>query len=500
MKQLDDLRKEIDRIDKEIMNLLNKRFDITNKIGTIKRAKSEQTLNKDRENDILIKALEQKNSTQTKKVYESILDISKESQKYNSYLLIKDASYTYSTLIHNLFNNPYYKALENTSLEELLESDNYHFKGLNITNPYKSEAYEYCLKNDIELDSYAKRTKVINLIISGEKKKAYNTDYIGFKSLLDYHNISLDNLDVLILGNGSTSKTIEEVLKEYSCKSVHIAVRTKRNDDEIYLNEITSLSNIDVVINATSYGVYPNIELDPLVDLSNTNTSLIIDVNYNPNRPSLALKHPNIKYINGLFMLVEQARISEELIMDKTISIDESINVYKNVLKQTLNFCLIGMPFSGKTTLGEILSQKYGKIFFDSDIILKEESLSLAKLLSLGLTLEDYREYESRVIETLAFVDNAIISTGGGVIENPSNIFFLKQKGLIIFIDTPLDILKSRIKSDRPLVKNESDLEKLFEKRYNIYKENADIIFKCSGNLDQDAKNLEALINEYFNN
>ena len=136
----------------------------------------------------------------------------------------------------------------------------------------------------------------------------------------------------------------------------------------------------------------------------------------------------------------------------------------------------------------------------DSDIILNDENLSLAKLLSLGFTLEDYRAYESSVIETLASVPSCVISTGGGVIENPDNIFFLKQKGPVIFLDTPFDILKTRIQNNRPLVKDEKDLLKLYERRYNNYLAQADIVIKCDSDIDTIISLLEVKIHEYFNN
>lgn len=500
MSQLDKLRKSIDKIDDELMKLLDERFALTNQIGKVKQAEQIEVTNNDREEEILSKGYDFNNQLPINKVYQEIFKISKGMQKLNSYLLIKDASYTYSPTIHALFGNPYYQPLEDTSFEEFINNPNYHFKGVNITNPYKGDAYNYCLNNNIELDEYALKTKVINFVINNGKLKAYNTDYLGFKSLLEYNNVDLTNQDVLVLGNGSTSKTVQAVLEEYNPKSVTVAVRTKRNDGEIYLTDINNLNNVDIIINTTSYGVYPSLEIEPLISLECLNPKLIVDVNYNPYRSILAIKNPNIKYINGLYMLVEQARICEELIQEKEIDSSNTIDVTNKVALATSNISFIGMPFSGKTTIGQKLSAKMGKSFFDSDIILKEENLSLAKLLSLGFTLEDYRAYESSVIETLASVTNSVISTGGGVIENLENIFFLKQKGLVIFLDTPFDILKTRILDNRPLVKNENDLMRLYNKRYQSYIANADIVIKCDSDIDTIISLLEVKINEYFNN
>ena len=76
----------------------------------------------------------------------------------------------------------------------------------------------------------------------------------------------------------------------------------------------------------------------------------------------------------------------------------------------------------------------------------------------------------------------------------------LKQNGLVVFIDTPLDTLSSRIKNDRPLVKNENDLKQLYNKRYESYKKNSDIILNGNQDIESIIQELEVKLNEYFSN
>lgn len=498
MKELNNLRNEIDNIDNQLMELLNKRFKITQKIGSEKIKNNQPIENLERENDIISKTYDYEEQTVLEKCFKQIISISKEQQMFSSYLLLKDASYTLSPLIHSLQGNDYYKAIEGTCLEEFI-SKKIPFKAVNISNPYKKDAFKYCLNNNIELDKYAKKTSIINLIINSGTLKAYNTDYLGFKYLIENNNISLKNKNIMLLGNGDTSSTIQKVLEEFQTNNVFVVARTIRNKNEISYTDAKNLKDIDIVINATSYGVMPNLELDPLIDLSNFNLECIIDVNYNPNRSALGINN-KVKYVNGLDMLIEQARIAEEMIQNKPIDQINNEYVKKEVLNKTLNLCFIGMPFSGKTTFAQNLSAKTGKTFFDSDIILKDENLSLSKLLSLGFSVSDYREYEKSVIETLATLSNSIISTGGGIIEDIDNVNILKQKGLIIFIDTPLDILEKRIKNDRPLVKDKNDLKKLYEQRYDKYLNCSDIILDGSKDINQLILELEVKLNEYLNN
>lgn len=499
MKELNNLRKEIDSIDNELMELLNKRFKITQKIGKEKIKNNQPIENIERENDILSKTYDYEEQNVIEKCFKSIFSISKEQQNLNSFLLIKDASYTLSPQVHKLLGNEYYQAIEGINLEDFLNKDDLLFRGVNITNPYKKDAFQYCLENNIELDEHAKKTGIINLVINKGNLKAYNTDYLGFKYLIEKNNIVLQNKNIMILGNGDTSTTIQKVLEEYHPNNVYVIVRTIRNESEILYKDADKIKNIDIVINATSYGVMPNLELDTLLNLNNYNLEYVIDVNYNPYRSALAINN-NFKYVNGLDMLIEQARIAEEIIQNKCIDDSNNDFIKNEILKNTLNLCLIGMPFSGKTTLAQNLSAKTGKTFFDSDIILKEENLSLSKLLSLGFNVADYRDYEKSVIETLATLSNSIISTGGGIIEDIDNINILKQKGLIIFIDTPLEILEMRIKNDRPLVKDKEDLRVLYNKRYQKYLNCADIILDGKKDIEQILLELEVKLNEYLNN
>lgn len=499
MKEITNIRKEIDKIDDELMDLLNKRFQLTKKIGKEKQKNQEEIENFDRENDIISKTYNYSEQKTIEKCFKEIIKISKNQQLLSSYLLIKDSSYTLSPLVHSLLGNDYYQALEINNINDFFNSLDYYYRAVNITNPYKKDAFNYCLNNNIELDEYALKTNIINLITNNNKLKAYNTDYSGFKYLINNNNINLDNKNIVLLGNGDTAKTIKKVLEEFNCKNIYSIVRTKRSENEILFKNAYNLKDIDIIINATSFGVMPNLTTSSLLDVNRIKPEIIIDVNYNPFRGNLSLNN-NCKYINGLDMLIEQARISEEIIQNKKIDISNNNNIKKEIYKQTLNLCFIGMPFSGKTTIANTLGAKHKKIVFDSDIILKEENLSLSKLLSLGLSEKDYREYEKNVIETLATLSSSIISTGGGVILDADNINLLKQKGLIIFIDTPLEILKMRLSNDRPLIKNIFDLEKLYHQRYDLYKKYSDIILDGSKTIKQIILELEEKLNEYFNN
>jgi shikimate dehydrogenase len=84
------------------------------------------------------------------------------------------------------------------------------------------------------------------------------------------------------------------------------------------------------------------------------------------------------------------------------------------------------------------------------------------------------------------------MSTGGGAVLRKENVDALRLNGVIVFIDRPLDQLKAT--DSRPLSNDRSKLERLYEERYQIYKDTADIIVKTGGSKEDSVEKLwEAL-------
>lgn len=131
---------------------------------------------------------------------------------------------------------------------------------------------------------------------------------------------------------------------------------------------------------------------------------------------------------------------------------------------------LIGMPGCGKSTIGEELANKINYDFCDMDKYIEEISNSTVKEL-FNISEEYFRDYETLACKELSNKSNIIISSGGGVIKRKKNIDFFKDKGIIIFIDRPIeDILKDVDTSSRPLLSDgKSKLYNLYSERYNLY-------------------------------
>lgn len=138
---------------------------------------------------------------------------------------------------------------------------------------------------------------------------------------------------------------------------------------------------------------------------------------------------------------------------------------------------LIGMPGSGKTTIGKILGKALSLEFYDMDeYIEKITSKSIIELFESGE--EHFRDIESNACRELSQKEKVLISTGGGVIKRKENIDAFKENALIIFIDRPLEkILKDVDVSKRPLLKEGKErVINLYKERYDLYKKYADEI------------------------
>lgn len=152
------------------------------------------------------------------------------------------------------------------------------------------------------------------------------------------------------------------------------------------------------------------------------------------------------------------------------------------------NLVLIGMPGSGKSTIGVILAKKTSRDFVDTDLLIQiSEERSLQDIVDRD-GYAALRKIEERVLLDLR-VRNHVVATGGSAVYSDQAMAHLKSEGLVVFLDVDLATLESRIPdfSTRGLAKRpEQSLTELFDERFGLYTKHADLTIPCGGLTHED--------------
>ena len=141
------------------------------------------------------------------------------------------------------------------------------------------------------------------------------------------------------------------------------------------------------------------------------------------------------------------------------------------------NITLIGMPASGKSSVGVVLAKRLGKKFVDTDIVIQEKYGKLLKELIEEHGDEGFREIEDEVNAGLD-LDNSIISPGGSVVYGEKAMQHLKEISVIIYLELSYTAIKSRLGDLRErgiTLKEGQSLKDLYLERVPLYEKYADI-------------------------
>lgn len=382
-------------------------------------------------------------------------------------LLGRRLGHSFSPEIHKALGCPGYglRELEPEELPEFFKKR--EFSGLNVTIPYKLAVMPLV----DEVSPEAREIGSVNTVVNrGGRLYAYNTDIDGFTAMLRSAGIELRGKKAVVLGSGGTSLTARAAAKKLDAAEI---VVVSRSGEDNYEN-LSRHRDADVVINTTPVGMYPSCPAAP-VDLTLFDRlSGVADVVYNPRRTGLLLQAErlNIPCTGGLRMLVWQAKRAEELFFDRSIPEARAETVLNELCRSTQNIVLIGMPGSGKSTIGRILSRISGREAVDTDAMVVEKA---------GMTIpeifEKYGEEHFRRLETEAVAESGkrsgiIITCGGGVVTQERNYPLLHQNGVIFELRRDLEKLSTRA---RPLSRDLGALRDMYEKRKPMYEAFRDV-------------------------
>lgn len=162
---------------------------------------------------------------------------------------------------------------------------------------------------------------------------------------------------------------------------------------------------------------------------------------------------------------------------------------------------LCGFMGCGKTTIGKILAEKLKTEYIDTDeYIVSETGMTIPQIFE-KMGEPYFRKTESGVIRELCG-KNAVIACGGGAMINRENAETAAEHGVTVFLDVPFSVCLSRIKDDenRPIVKNNSlnQLEKIYDSRYNIYKENSVLCVNADTSPENAAEIIKNAVISYY--
>ena len=400
-------------------------------------------------------------------------------------LIGEKLGHSYSCEIHEKIADYHYE-LREIPLEELADFfAKRDFKGINVTIPYK-EAVMPLLD---EISDTAKAVGAVNTVVNRVGRLyGYNTDYFGFSYMLDLAKIDVTGKKTLVLGTGGTSLTARHVLADRKAAALLIVSRT----GTLNYQNVYDHTDAEIIVNTTPVGMFPNNGESPIDITGFPKLCGAVDVIYNPLRTAFISQALSlgIPAVSGLSMLVAQAVAAHEYFFDKPFA--NRTQVIEDILRQctarVCNLVLVGMPGSGKTTVGKRIAALTGLPFYDADDVFAE---------TFGKTPEQvinqdgeavFRGMETDVLKELTKRSGCIIATGGGAVKKAENRVLLKQNGYVAYIERDVEKLAT---DGRPLSAGGAEhLKKLFAERDGLYRSVADRCFPIGENPGKCAEEI----------
>lgn len=407
-------------------------------------------------------------------------------------LLGEKLSHSFSPRIHRaLVGDRYtYELFERDpeAVEGFIKGD--EWDALNVTIPYKQAVMPYL---DVISDEAA-RIGAVNTVtrLPDGRFKGDNTDYFGFRRTLTACGCDPKGKKALVLGNGGAAATAVSVLTDMGAEVILLG-RSDRSvggiSPEPYETVYERHPDAEVVVNCTPVGMYPKLIGQSPVELSRLpHVTAVFDMVYNPARTALLQEADRlgIPAYNGLLMLVAQAKRACELFLGEELEDDLIDTIVADIARETGNIVLVGMPGSGKSTVGKALAEALGRPFLDTDAMIVEGAARPIPEIFATDGEEVFRALETEAVKKAGMMSGAVIATGGGVVTRERNYAPLSQNGRIVFIRRDPDKLPT---AGRPISRS-TPMEELYTKRLPLYKAFADLEADNNGEVEDTVKTI----------
>lgn len=403
---------------------------------------------------------------------------------------------------YELFETP----LEN--LSEKLDVLRHTANGFNVTIPYKIDILDYLeyVSPEAKLIGSVNTVKTTAGFLHG-----YNTDIDGLEYCFKKDGILVNKKSALIIGCGGAALTSAYYLAKNGAKITVCArdtlkliafqkqcmERSKINVDIVNIKNLSG--NYNIVINCTPVGMSPRFDEMPIDPNKIKNTEYYFDTIYNP-RKTLLLKNfekTNTKCRDGLLMLIVQAAKAQEIWQGIKFS-ETDINktyfnlalyMFKALAKENINIiCLTGFMGSGKTTVGKKLASLLDFNFIDTDSEIEKKYGKITAIFK-NQGEKQFRDYETEILKQTLKNKNAVISSGGGILEKNSKL--IKDKTYNIYLECDFfELTKRAYNKSRPLFTDLDKTEELYKNRLPVYENSCHLKINGCDTVDNILLNI----------
>lgn len=398
-------------------------------------------------------------------------------------LLGAKLGHSYSKPIHQQLADYDYElyAVTPEELRELMLSR--AFRGLNVTIPYKKDVLPYL----DEASDEVREVGSANTLVVGEdgKLRGYNTDLAGFLSMADHAGVTLTGRKVVILGSGGTSLTAQAAARRRNARQIVVVSRSGEvNYERLYAEH----TDAEIIINTTPVGMYPNNGESPVNLSAFEACEGVLDVIYNPFHTALLQQAEarGVPCSNGLWMLVAQAKFAAEHFTGRAIPDAKIAEVYAKMRAEMSNLVLVGMPGSGKSTIGRALAERMNRRFVDMDeLIVTLAGKSIPEIFAQAGE-DGFRAVETEAARQCGREKSLVIAAGGGAVTRTKTMDALCQNGEIVWIERPPEALATE---GRPLSQGGLDgLRAMYSARRPLYERYAAVRVDNSGEPESAVK------------
>ena len=379
-------------------------------------------------------------------------------------------------------------------------ADSLELSGLNITSPFKEEIIPIL----DGLDPTARTIGAVNVVVrENGRLVGHNTDHLGAVNALRVRGVALRGRRALVLGAGGAARAAVfglllagsrvTIVNRTASKAESIARRAgcawvpwDRMDDAVRSSEI--------IVSCRSV---PERPFDPRLFRRD---HIVLDALYPESRLVEDADKFGCTVLSGRDWLLHQAAPGFELMTGFPCPVQalEQALAEESPLRSKKAIALVGFMGSGKSALGRLLARKTGRRHLDSDDLIESMTgLSIPDIFARSGEAE-FRTIEKKVIGSLDFAPDEIVSLGGGAVLDPDNRAVIGAKALSFWIYADPRSVEDRIApGSRPLLDGKSPADRaevLFRSRISAYAGTADAVLVNDGrpqDLEAAAQRIE---------